>query len=136
MAFVVDSSVTMSWCFADEATDYTESVLDRLRDLPAVVPAIWPLEVSNVLLVGERRRRITHSRATRFVRVLQELPISVDGETVSASLGPVLQLGREYGLTAHDAAYLELAMRRGLPLATLDEVLIAAASEAGVDLLE
>ena len=136
MAFIMDNSVTMSWCFMDEATEYTESVLNRLRDSSAVVPAIWPLEVSNVLLLAERRQRITHIKATRFVQVLQELPISIDSESVSAALGPVLQLGREYGLTSYDAAYLELAMRRGLPMATLDERLATAARQAGVVLVD
>ena len=136
MAFIMDNSVTMSWCFMDEATEYTESVLNRLRGSSAVVPAIWPLEVSNVLLLAERRQRITHIKATRFVRALQELPISIDSESISAALGPVLQLGREYGLTSYDAAYLELAMRRGLPMATLDEHLATAARQTGVVLVD
>jgi predicted nucleic acid-binding protein len=136
VSFVVDNSVAMSWCFADEATEYTESVLDQLRDSSAVVPVIWPLEVSNVLLLAERRRRITRAKATRFVRVLQELPISVETETISVALGPVLQLGRDYDLTSYDAAYLELAMRRGLSLATLDDHLANAARQADVTLVE
>ena len=136
MPLVIDNSVTMAWCFTDEATEYTESVLDLLRDSSAVVPSIWPLEVSNVLLLGERKQRVTYAKTTRFVQVLQELPISIDSETVSAALEAVLRLGREYGLTSYDAAYLELAMRRGLPLATLDERLTTAARQAGVTLVE
>lgn len=126
--------MTMSWCFEDEATEYTESVLERLPDASATVPAIWPLEVANVLLVGERRSRIPRSKTESFVRVLRELPISVDAEPVTATL--VLRLGREYGLTAYDAAYLELSMRAGLPLATLDKRLSEAAQRAGVPLVE
>lgn len=124
----------MSWCFEDETTEYAESVLGSLRDVSAAVPALWPLEVANVLLVGERRGRISHSKAASFVRVLRELPISVDAEPVTAE--PVLHLGREYGLTAYDAAYLELAVRTGLPLATLDVRLSEAARRAGVPLVE
>ena len=101
-----------------------------------MVPSIWPLEVSNVLLLGERRQRVTYAKTTRFVQVLQELPISIDSETVSAALDAVLQLGRGYDLTSYDAAYLELAMRRRLPLATIDERLTTAARQAGVALVE
>jgi predicted nucleic acid-binding protein len=101
-----------------------------------MVPSIWPLEVSNFLLLGERRQRVTYTKTTRFVQVLQELPISIDSETVSAALDAVLRLGREYDLTSYDAAYLELAMRRRLPLATLDERLTTAARQAGVALVE
>lgn len=136
MTFVVDASVTMSWCFEDEATPYTESVLGRLQDSSAAVPAIWPLEVSNILLLGERRGRIPRSKTESFVRVLQELRVAVESERAAAALGPVLQLGREHGLTSYDASYLELAMRRGLPLATLDRRLIGAAGETGVPLVE
>ena len=136
MTFVVDASVTMSWCFEDEATSYTESVLERLHDSSATVPTIWPLEVANILLLGERRGRIPRAKTERFVRVLRELQISVEGSPSATALDPVLRLGREYGLTSYDAAYLELAMRRGLPLATLDARLADAAGGAGVPLVE
>jgi len=136
VTFVVDASVTMSWCFEDEATPYTESVLDRLRDSSAQAPGIWPLEVANILLLGERRGRIPRPKTESFVRVLQELRVSVEDGSPATVLGPVLRIGREYGLTSYDAAYLELAMRRGLPLATLDRRLADAAGRAGVDLLE
>ncbi len=135
MAFVVDASVTMSWCFEDEATPYTESVLERLRGSSAVAPAIWPLEIANILLLGERRGRIPRPKTESFVRVLQELQVSVEEGYPAKVLGPVLQIGREYGLTSYDAAYLELAMRRGLPLATLDGRLADAAGRAGVELV-
>ncbi len=136
MTFVVDASVTMSWFFEDEATSYTESVLDRLRDSSAQAPGIWPLEVANILLLGERRGRIPRPKTEGFVRVLQELRVSVEDGPPAAMLGPVLRIGREYGLTSYDASYLELAMRRGLPLATLDRRLAAAAGLAGVELIE
>ena len=136
MAFVVDASVTMSWCFEDEATPYTESVLERLRESRAEAPAIWPLEVANILLLGERRGRIPRPKTESFVRVLQELRIAVEDGLPATVLGPVLQIGREYGLTSYDASYLELAMRRGLPLATLDRRMIGAAEQSGVALVE
>lgn len=135
MTFVVDASVTMSWCFYDEATPYTESVLEKLRESSAAVPTIWPLEVANILLLGERRGRIPRPKMESFVRVLQELRVSVENESPATVLGPALQIGREYGLTSYDASYLELAMRRGLPLATLDRRLIDAAGRAGVELV-
>ncbi len=136
MPFVVDASVTMSWCFEDEATSYTESVLERLRGSSAAAPAIWPLEVANILLLGERRGRIPRTKTESFVRVLQDLRVSVENESPAKVLGPTLQIGREHGLTSYDASYLELAMRRGLPLATLDRRLADAAREAGVPLVE
>ena len=135
MALVVDCSVTMSWCFRDEATRYTEDVFDRLRGEPAVVPAIWPLEVANTLLVAERRGRITGAEALHFVQVLHGSSIAVDTLDVMTVIDRVLELGRLYRLSAYDAAYLELAAREGLPLATLDERLRSAATRLGVPLV-
>lgn len=130
MPFVVDASVTLAWCFEDEATPQTEAILDRLSDDTAVVPSLWELEVSNVLLLGERRGRLTESQSARFVALLAQLPILVD--TASADMGAVLATGRRHVLTAYDAAYLVLAEREGVPLATLDAGLRAAAQAAGV----
>lgn len=135
MAFVVDASVTMSWCFADEATPYTEAVLTRLDGESAIVPTIWPLEVANVLLVAERRGRLTKAQTARLTAILRAMPISIDHTDVLVVLGPVLALGREHHLSAYDASYLELAMREGLPLATQDERLRTAASRAGAALV-
>lgn len=135
MPIVLDASVTMAWCFADEATAYTEAVFDRLRNDGAVVPAIWPLEVANVLLIGERRQRLSELQRVRFVHVLRALPITVDVGALSEAFGAVLAIGREHGLSAYDAAYLELAMREGLPLATQDERLVAVARLVGVTLV-
>lgn len=134
MALVVDCSVTMAWCFEDEVTPYAEAVLDRLRDEEAVVPAIWPLEVANVLLVAERHQRIREAQTVRFTQLLQSLPITIEGESLPGALGAILSLGRECGLSAYDAAYLEVAARRGLAFATQDKRLIAAARRLGVPL--
>ncbi len=126
----------MAWCFEDEATTYTEAVLDRLHGTQALVPAIWPLEVANVLLIAERHRRLTEAQTTHFAELLQALPILVEASDMTRALGLVLAIGRAHGLSAYDAAYLELAARLALPLATQDTRLRRAAIEAGVTILE
>ena len=132
MPVVVDTSVNMAWCFEDEATEETDSVLDRLRDEEAVVPALWQLEVTNVLLVAERRGRITEAQSTRFLDLLSQLPIQVDMSPTNVKA--VQATGRRHQLSAYDAAYLLLAERIAAPLATRDGKLIAAAKAAGVEL--
>lgn len=133
--FVVDTSTTMTWCFDDEMTPATDALLDQLRTTGAVVPIVWPLEVANALLVAERRGRITASEATRLAQLLQSLPIAIDADGVTSVFGAVMELAREYSLSSYDASYLELAMRQGLPLATHDVRLRAAAARTGVSLL-
>ena len=133
MPFVVDASVTLAWCFEDEASPQTEAILDLLSDDSAVVPSLWELEVSNVLLLGERRRRLSESQTARFVALLGQLPILVDSANVD--MEAVLAVGRHHGLTAYDAAYLVLAEREGVPLATLDTKLRNAARAVGVQLI-
>lgn len=131
--FVVDANVTMAWCFEDEATEATEAVLDRLRSERVLVPAIWPLEVANVLLVAQRRSRVNEAQIGRFVHLLAQLPIDVD-ET-SADVASPVALSRTHELSSYDASYLLLAERAGLPLATLDDRLAKAAARAGVPLV-
>lgn len=131
--FVIDTSVAMAWCFEDEATDATDAVLDRLREDRAAVPAVWPLEVANVLLVAERRGRLTEAQASRFLELLAQLPIDVDDSPID--LAGIVAAGRRHGLSSYDGSYLVLAERRGAALATLDKALAAAASKAGVPLL-
>ena len=131
--FVIDASVTMAWCFADEATPGAESVLDHFSEDEAVVPAIWPLEIANVLLVAQRRKRLTEAQASRFLDLLQQLPIHVVG--TPTDLADVVAAGRHHELSSYDAAYLVLAERTGAPLATLDRRLAEAATLAGVRLL-
>ncbi len=135
MNFVLDPSTTMTWCFGDEMTDATDAILDQLHILGAIVPAIWSLEVANAFLVAERRLRITENDTARLTQLLQSLPITVDAEGESKVFSEVLTLARAYKLSTYDAAYLELAMRRGLPLATLDARLRTAADRVGVPLL-
>ncbi len=136
MSFLVDNSVVMAWCFEDEVNAYTEAVLDRLQETEVVVPAIWPLEVANVLLMAERRRRLTEAQTARFIRLLEELPIRVEESNISRVLSSVLAIGRAHGLSAYDAVYLELGARQGLPLATQDARLRTAATRAGVTILK
>ena len=132
---VLDASVALSWCFKNEATEAADRVLERLADEAASVPAIWHLEVSNVLALSERRRRITPAGSTEFIAMLETLTIVVDDETPSRAFGRVLDLARGERLTAYDAAYLELAMRLGIPLASKDGDLCDAAERLGVSVL-
>ena len=130
---VIDTSITMSWCFEDEATDATWALLDRVAADGAVVPALWTIEVANVLAVAERRRRITEAQAARFDSLLARLPITVAPEAPMRS--SLRDVARQHGLTAHDASYLWLAATRGLPLATSDAHLREACTEAGIDVV-
>jgi len=134
VAFILDCSVAMSWCFAGEGADYSDGVLNRLRSEHAVVPAAWALEVANVLLVGERRKRLTGAQSAHFLKLLSDLPIKTD-EPGAAKIPQVAGVGRAHGISAYDAAYLELAARLGLPLATRDSGLARAAAELGVAIL-
>jgi len=105
--FALDCSMTMAWCFEDEATPYSESVLEALAEGEAVVPPLWSLEVANVLVVGERKKRLLPAQSLRFVELLQSLPITLDADV--RPLGEILGLAREQGLSSYDASYLDLA---------------------------
>jgi predicted nucleic acid-binding protein len=129
---VVDASLTLSWCFADEVTSYTRSILQLLESTHAVVPAHWIFEVANALAIAERKRRITAEGIDAFLARLQRLPIYIDRREPQLIWQAVLPVARECGLTAYDAAYVELARRDGLALATLDEELRAACGKVGV----
>ena len=131
--FVIDTSIAMAWCFEDESTGQTEAVLDRLSEDLAVVPAVWPLEVANVLLVAERRGRVTEAQASRFLRLLEQLPVETDDSPTD--MAALVATGRRHRLSSYDASYLVLAERLGTPLATLDSRLAEAALHAGVPLL-
>lgn len=126
----------MSWCFSDETNAYADVVLDSMQDpqqkAVALVPNLWSLEVANVLLVAERRQRLTPAQTTRAITLLQALPITIDVQTTQQAFLATLALGRNYGISAYDAAYLELAMRSGLPIATVDKRLSVIASQCGV----
>lgn len=130
--FVIDCSVVLSWYFADEADDYGNAVAVRLARSQAIAPSLWPLEVANALVMGERRKRSTVAQATAFLAHLVGLPIVLDDATPTHAWGTTLQLARTHHRSAYDAAYLELALRRGLPLATLDGPLAKAAAKTGI----
>jgi predicted nucleic acid-binding protein len=132
--FVLDCSLTMAWCFDDQATPYTDGVRDQLADVRAIVPMLWPLEVANATIVGERRKRLDEARTLRFFALLSGLPIIADDETAARAWSEISHVARAHNLSAYDAAYLELAIRRGLPLASLDDKLKAAAKSVGVAL--
>jgi predicted nucleic acid-binding protein len=130
--FVLDCSINLAWYFKDEADPYADAVAACFTAAQVFVPGIWLLEVANAVLMGERRKRSTEAQATKWLVYLRSLPIIVEGETTARAWGDVLNLARAHGLSAYDAAYLELAVRRGLPLATLDNKLKAAAQAVGV----
>ena len=134
-SFVLDNSVSMAWCFKDQGGDFVETVLDSLAKGEAFVPGIWPLEVANVLSRAERRKIIKRADSVRFIDLLNNLPIEVvqDSQRV---FGEILDLSREHGLSSYDASYLDLAMRNGLPLVTLDEKLRKVAQRVGVVLFD
>lgn len=133
--FVIDCSIAMAWCFGDEATPKTAALLDRLDDDSAVVPAHWFLEVTNVLAMAEKRKRISAAQSSAFLSMLRTLEIFLDADTATRAFDQVLPLCRKHGLTSYDAAYVELALRRQLPLASLDAQLRTAAKHLGVELL-
>lgn len=135
MAWVLDASVALAWCFEDEWTPHSEGLFDRLRVSPAIVPQIWPLEVANVLVQAVRRGTITPGERAEFLELLDAHPIEIDSQTSEHAFGSIIALADRHHLTTHDASYLELAMRLGVPLATLDTQLRAAAGSVGVTLL-
>ena len=135
MNFVLDNSVTMRWFFGDgkpQELTYAGKVLDAMKSASAIVPATWGLEVANVIAGAEAKGLVTEARSEAFLEMLEGVDIEVDAATFSHVFSHTLQLARRYKLSAYDASYLELSLRLGLPLATLDEDLQKAAKKAGV----
>jgi len=132
---VVDASVALTWCFDDEATPETRSLYDQLVTDSVAVPSIWPIELANILVASERRRRITTADTQHFIAILDELDIQIHPMPADDIFHVLLPLARTSGLTSYDAAYLELAMRSGLPLATRDRALANAARRNGVTVI-
>lgn len=133
--FVVDTSIAMAWCFKDENDEQADTILNMLQNSPAIVPSIWPLEVTNVLLVAERNKRLKRKDSYRFLALLAELPITVEQDSYQRIAGEIFALAHVYHLSSYDALYLDLAIRKGLPLATADKTLANAAKRVKVDLL-
>jgi predicted nucleic acid-binding protein len=133
---VLDASVAVAWCFEDESTGLAEGVLDLLSaGTELLTPAIWPFEVANALLMAERRKRIKVAQASAFLQRIAGLPISIDPIQPGTAFNQILSVARQNDLTEYDAAYVELALRERLPLATLDEKLRRAATRVGVRLV-
>lgn len=133
--FVLDCSVAISWILPDEYSDYAEKILTFLDEKQAIVPSIWYLEIANVLTVSERRGRMTQVQTQQALSLLESLNIVMDKETEAKALNVTLNLAREQNLASYDAAYLELAIRLGIPLATSDNKLISVANQCHVALI-
>ena len=133
---VLDSSIALAWCFADEKNAYADAIAALFPSIEATVPSFWPLEIGNILVVGERRGRNTQADTVQWTRFLGSLPIVVDDQTTAHAWSETVNLARSQNLSAYDACYLELALRLGLPLATLDARLKAAAVAAGVPIYQ
>ena len=134
-AFVMDCSMTMSLLFFDENNRKIEKVESLLVENKAYVPNIWPYEVANVLCMAERSKRINVSNIEEFKSILDALPIIIDDASSTKTFGNTLNLARECNLTVYDAAYLELAMREGIALSTLDKALIKSAKHVGTEVI-
>jgi predicted nucleic acid-binding protein len=130
MPFVLDASIVVAWAFSDEHYPVAGAALDRLATDDGATPSLWWFEVRNALLAGERRQRLDAAGTATFLQRLARLPIALDH---TPDQGLLFDLARRHRLTVYDAAYLELAVRRGLMLATLDEDLRTAATTDGID---
>lgn len=135
MSFVLDASVTLAWCFIDESTPETTLLLEHLAKESAFVPELWTLEVGNILISAEKRKRISYAKITEFLTLLQNLNIKTDYETSARGFREIISVAHSEKLTTYDAAYLELAMRLGLPLATKDIQLAKTAKKIGIKLM-
>ncbi|MGB8969055.1 MAG: type II toxin-antitoxin system VapC family toxin [Candidatus Sulfotelmatobacter sp.] len=134
--FVVDASVVLTWCFPDENSALAERVAQMFKEGDsAIAPSFWPHELLNALLVGEKRKRISGDLIRDFLTDLATLPIVLQESQADAVFDGIQSLSREHGLTAYDAAYLDLAQTNGLPVATLDEDLMRACARTGVELI-
>src|ERR1700677_2547129 len=133
--FVVDSSAALTWLFPDEATPRTDELLARLDKETVIVHALWFFELANVIYLAERKNRIAQAQSAVFIDEISRLDIEVDHLSAARSFTHLLPLCRSETLTSYDAVYLDLAIRRQVPLATLDEPLRKAAKKLGVDLL-
>ena len=128
--------MALAWCFPDEASDYADGVLVALEGRQILVPAVWGLEIANAILVGERQKRLGQIEIQRFTTLLASLSVTQDTTPASQCIKDLLPLAREYGLSAYDAAYLELSIRQNVPLATLDRKLRNAAQKVGIAIFE
>jgi predicted nucleic acid-binding protein len=134
-SFVIDASIAIAWVHPAQATPETDAMLDRIAAGDSlVVPALWPLEVANALTVLSRRRKLTPGELRMSIEIIRELPVVIDHEAATFAFTRLVDLASEHDLTIYDAAYLELAARRQLPLASNDARMNRAATRAGVQL--
>lgn len=134
MTLVLDASVTVAFCLGDDPTKYARSVLHALGSDDAIVPPIWPVEITNAFCSSERRKRIQATETSRMLELLKNLPVYVEGQTIAQTFDDVLPLARKAMLSCYDACYLDLAMRKSCPIATLDSGLKKACRRTGVEL--
>jgi predicted nucleic acid-binding protein len=135
VSLVLDSSVTLAWLYSDEITEPIQRIFEAVAEQGAVVPALWKLEIANSLTVAVRRGRIGRDFRRAALSDLAMLEIATDPHTETNAWGQTVELADRCDLTVYDAAYLELALRRRLPLATLDEKLRVGAASCGVEVL-
>src|SRR5258706_576076 len=135
-AMILDSSMTLAWFLPDEEAAAAKNLLDRVTFDGAVVPGLWPIEVGNAFLTAQRRGRVTSAERIRALRLIGMLPVEIDGQTTAHAWSGSFELAEQHRLTLYDAVYLELAIRRNLPLASFDMALCKAAQLAGVQIIE
>jgi predicted nucleic acid-binding protein len=133
---VVDAPIALAWCFPDKTSEYADGVLVSLEGKTMLVPAVWSLEIANAVLAGERRKRLNQPEIKQFTMLLESLFVTQDARPVAHHVNDVLPLARTHGLSAYDAAYLELSIRHSASLATLDDKLRKAAILAGVTIFQ
>lgn len=134
--FVLDASAILSWCFEDERPRNADTLMRRFVEAGMLAPAHWPLEVTNILWVGERQKRITGPQVSAFIGLVEALRVEIDVETPWRAWSETREISRREQITAFDAAYLELAMRRQATLVTKDQKLIKAARASKAKILE
>jgi predicted nucleic acid-binding protein len=134
-SFVIDASLALAWCFQDEATPATKALLIRMDNEAALVPSLWYVEIINVLAIAERKNRINQTKILEFISLIGGFDLEIDRETADHAFTHILSLCRTYQLSSYDAVYLDLALRRHLPLATLDDPLKKAAKSIGVNII-
>jgi predicted nucleic acid-binding protein len=133
--FVLDASMALSWCFEEEAGEISKELFDRMERETALIPAWWFLEITNVLAIAQRKGRLDSFQVSSFIETVDLLSLEVDNEAPNRAFKHLLPLCEHHGLSSYDAAYLDLAIRRQLPLATLDAPLAKAARKSGVPII-
>lgn len=135
-SFVIDNSIVMSWFFEEEHNKKSQEVLDQLSSNQACVPSLWPYELANALFVAEKTKGIKEADSTAFINDLKTLPIVIENNNFEGITKDILSISREHRITVYDACYVELALRKDLPLASFDKDVLAVCEKIGIKLLE